>query len=941
MNTNTSTQAEAPAPSTAFGASDKTTYIPDSASISQQSTSQPIPDKSAILAALPMLFDTDDVVELRAFTKGGKKRTDAGYFDSAHWTDLADHACRLSAAGAAVYITLNPVDPQLLGRYNNRVEAYASATTTDKQVTRRRWLLIDLDPVRPSNTSATDVQLAAARAKATAIYKHLKAQGWAEPVVAKSGNGYHLLYAITLPNDDASTALLKAVLQGLGERFDDADTKVDRSVFNAARICKLYGTVANKGDHTDVSPWRLSALVKTPARVEVTPAQLALVQPLPTPQAMPAPRQSSFPLSIAPRNAVPSSFNLEDFLSRHGLDYTPDQHDGRERFKLAACPFNLEHVDGEAAVFRDATGKLGFHCMHDSCSGKNWKALRELLDGPRVNPAPWQAWDETIKSVAACASNTGATGQNDEVFIDTHRNAPKPDPACLYGLIGDIARAGSADTEANPFAVAAAAIAYLGAAVGRGPYMAVGDDWHHANLFMQHVGRSARGRKGTAKKLVLRLAKAVKALNEHLAPQIHRGGLSSREGLALLIHDGFMEGKNEVPAIADKRLLVVESEFANILHQSGRNGNTLSPALRDTWDGVSIKPATKTSRVWASNPHVAMIADVTPSELLDLMHSRELSNGFANRFIFIWAEGDKVNPFPKPTPQPVVDALAQRIAEVLRFARADRHVDRDVLRIELSHEAATLYAQLYRGELRDRSAGERIAGLLDRRAPAFLRLAMLFALTDQSKMVEAAHVHAAMAWVRYWVDSVKFIFQSAMDEAGAAEVTSTAQKIVVFLTDRGQTTRTELSKDCLGGHVSKDKLDRALDELITASPPVIEVAMLARPKGQPGSPTKVYKLCAAASIKILANSANTAQCEPPYGFVADVAPVRSVRTLRSVGNAAEIALPGFAQFADFAEAPNPVPTRMGIDTSQVSLTSQGVQVAAAESVVLDDDVEVF
>lgn len=260
------------------------------------------------------------------------------------------------------------------------------------------------------------------------------------------------------------------------------------------------------------------------------------------------------------------------------------------------------------------------------------------------------------------------------------------------------------------------------------------------------------------------------------------------------------------------RRLVVESEFANILHQSGRNGNTLSPALRDTWDGVSIKPATKTSRVWASNPHVAMIADVTPSELLDLMHSRELSNGFANRFIFIWAEGDKVNPFPKPTPQPVVDALAQRIAEVLRFAGAERHVERDVLRIELGHEAATLYARFYRGELRDRSAGERIAGLLDRRAPAFLRLAMLFALTDQSTTVQAVHVQAALAWVRYWVDSVKFIFQSAMDEVGAAAVTDTGDKIVAYLNQHGQATRSELTKSCLGGHVSKDRIDKALDE---------------------------------------------------------------------------------------------------------------------------------
>ena len=198
----------------------------------------PTPDAAAILAALPVLFTQDDVIELRAFPKG-RKRTDAGYFDGQHWPQLAEHAARLSASGAAVYVTLNPVDPQLLSRYSDRIEGYASTTTTDKQVTRRRWLLIDIDPVRPSGTSATDAQLDAAKVKARAVYGYLNGIGWPAPLVAESGNGMHLLYALDLPNDDDATALVKAVLIALGERFDDAQTKVDRAVFNAARICKL------------------------------------------------------------------------------------------------------------------------------------------------------------------------------------------------------------------------------------------------------------------------------------------------------------------------------------------------------------------------------------------------------------------------------------------------------------------------------------------------------------------------------------------------------------------------------------------------------------------------------------------------------------------------------------------------------------------------------
>ena len=137
----------------------------------------------------------------------------------------------------------------------------------------------------------------------------------------------------------------------LGERFDDARTKVDRSVFNAARICKLYGTVANKGDHTAAAPWRLSCLLDTPARVVVTVAQLDMVQP-PAPALAMVATPGTRPEPIASTRPTAGSFNLEDFLAQHGMDYTTDQHDGRERFKLAACPFNAEHVNGEAAVFQ-------------------------------------------------------------------------------------------------------------------------------------------------------------------------------------------------------------------------------------------------------------------------------------------------------------------------------------------------------------------------------------------------------------------------------------------------------------------------------------------------------------------------------------------------------------------------------------------------------------
>ncbi len=474
--------------------------------------------------------------------------------------------------------------------------------------------------------------------------------------------------------------------------------------------------------------------------------------------------------------------------------------------------------------------------------------------------------DAVLLAPSATPATTVPAATVGQVNATPHRNAPNPDPACLHGLVGDIAKAGSQNTEANPYAIAASVIAFLGAAFGRGPFLAVGDDLHHPRLFLLHVGRASLGRKGTAKKIIKRIHEALKSIDELLSPQVHSGGLSTREGLAMLIHDGYRDGKNDVQPIVDKRLLVIESEFANVLQQSKRDGNTLSSGLRDAWDGTSIQPAVKTSRVWATDPHISFIGDITPSELLDVMSKREMTNGFANRFIFFYAEGDKINAFPQPTPDNVVEALADRVAQVLRYAGADKHGSNNVLCMRFSPDAKLEYEALYCGELRDRSGGELIAALLDRRAPVLLRLAMLFALTDQNHIISVDHIKAAMAWVRYWVDSVKFIFSNPTIAVANKTQPTITQRIVDHLTANGPTTRTDLVKNCFGKHIIAAELDLALNELLSMIPPRIQAKTLPQPRGQGGNPVTVYSLVPpaqpinAATTAPNGNPANTANC---------------------------------------------------------------------------------
>ena len=240
------------------------------------------------------------------------------------------------------------------------------------------------------------------------------------------------------------------------------------------------------------------------------------------------------------------------------------------------------------------------------------------------------------------------------------------------------------------------------------------------------------------------------------------------------------------------------------------------------------------------------------------------------------------------------------------FAGADRHAERDVKRMDFSKDAKVLYDKLYRGELLDRSAGEQITGLLARRSTTLIRLAMIFALTDRTLTIDVAHIQAAMAWVRYWVDSVKYIFQSALDEVATKVVNDAGDRMVEYLKIHKKASRSEINRRCFKGHLLKHDLDKAIDELLCASPPLIEVVTVPR-INDIGSPTKFYKLAA--------DSADSANCVHPSGLQPDSAPLDDVRNLRNVGA-------DFAEFADVARTPNPAPTRVDIQTSHNSHISQ-------------------
>jgi len=217
--------------------------------------------KQAILNDLPHLWQPGNVREVRILSAAGRSnRTDSGYFDDPE--KLAAALASGPYLASNCYLTINPVDPVLLARSCNRFPAYAKQTTSDKDVLARRFLPMDFDAQRPAGVSSTDAEHEAALQAARDVRDWLRGKGWPEPIYADSGNGAHLLYAVDLPNDDTSKALIQQCLGAVAAWLSAPGVVFDTSVFNAARIWKLYGTTARKGDDMPERPHRQSKVLE-------------------------------------------------------------------------------------------------------------------------------------------------------------------------------------------------------------------------------------------------------------------------------------------------------------------------------------------------------------------------------------------------------------------------------------------------------------------------------------------------------------------------------------------------------------------------------------------------------------------------------------------------------------------------------------------------------
>lgn len=301
----------------------------------------------------------------------GNKAMYSGYFTNADDLMRAFDELR-NFADCNIYMSLNSINAACYDRIQkNRFEKNAKATTSDHDVVGYDWLMIDLDPQRPSGTSATDEQIGKAKEQGNKIYQFMRNLGFSKPLFANSGNGVHLLYRIRLKNSDENRKLIEMSLKTLNMLFASPEIDVDMKNFNQSRVCKLYGTTAQKGANSDARPHRMSYIIGNPESIEVN--DIKYLQKL----------CDLYPKEEKPQkynNYQPREFDLEEWLNKYGLRYRKGNYADGVKYILDCCPFDSNHKGKDACIFQSRTGAIGFHCFHNSCADKTWKDVRLLYE---------------------------------------------------------------------------------------------------------------------------------------------------------------------------------------------------------------------------------------------------------------------------------------------------------------------------------------------------------------------------------------------------------------------------------------------------------------------------------------------------------------------------------------------------------------------------------
>ena len=488
-----------------------------------------------------------------------------------------------------------------------------------------------------------------------------------------------------------------------------------------------------------------------------------------------------------------SSRRHDFFLALSGVLLRGEWTEERaKRFERAIRKAAGDDSNREAAV--SSTGKR----LENGGKATGWPALvavlAETLEGGR--PAAERLTEWLAATLALPAANVrvleSAPTPGEWLPVPEEPAWPEPpDEAAFAGIFGDIVRAVAPHTEADPVALLGHALVYFGAEIGRQPRVMVGATGHRGNLFVGFTGPTCIGRKGSAKNEMEPI------FREAGATVLDRvvSGLQSGEAVVNAIRDP----KGKDPGEPDKRLILFEAELGRLFKVAGRDGSTVSAVLRELWDSPRmLQTASKHFGEKATEPHGALLGHITDAELGARLSSDDITNGLANRFVFLSVRRSKCLPEGGTVPPEVLQPLAARLRERLDLARMVGAVVR-------SGDARTAWEAVYPALTEERPG--LVGALLARGAPQVCRLSLLYALGSGAARIEREHLESALALWSYAERSVRRIFGDLIGDP-------VADSLIRALRVAGAAglVRSELW-EVLGRNGSAARMDAALDTL--------------------------------------------------------------------------------------------------------------------------------
>ena len=592
-------------------------------------------DANEIIHALRLWFQAGDVFEVRVLDAVSadyrREHIESGYFDYEHISAVPEALKRLLSF-RGVYVTVNPVNPDLLARAVNRLRpAGRNPTTADTDIVRRRWLLIDCDPRRASGVSSSNAEHESALAKAREIRDGLSSLGWPDPIMTDSGNGAQLMYRIDLPATDGG--LVQKCTNAFALASDDA-VSIDTSVHNPARIWRLPGTMNCKGDSIPERPHRMARILEEPQ--DIVPVSREQMQDIVS-------YQSEGTQTDVPddewKHTMPA-FDLDSWIAQYCPELgSPQPWKGGRKWIFPVCPFNEAHTNKSAVLIQEPSGAVAFKCHHNGCSGNDWRALRELRE-----PGCYDRREEANSDVDLSGILKPNRIEKQEKEAPLFPNpGPVPDKLLsIPGFIDDVVKL-SMQSAPYPNRVLSftGALALLAFLVGR----KVQDKRdNRSNIYLIALADSGTGKDHPRK------------VNFNIAFRAGVAGaigdaFASGEGLedALFMHPSMLFQADEFDCIfntlkysKDNR---AESINEKLLKFYGAS-NTIYPLRKKA--SAKKKDGTVHEIAHIVNPNLVLLGTAIPQYFYESLSRRVLENGLVARCIIVEAgkRGEAGNPQP-------------------------------------------------------------------------------------------------------------------------------------------------------------------------------------------------------------------------------------------------------------------------------------------------------